>query len=76
MATITINIDKQLETKVRNLAVIKGESFEFMITRLIEHAEKDMVYRTVRNKQKWQETKSLKATVEELQKQLAERKGE
>lgn len=73
---VTITLDAGLATKVHNLAVIKGESFEYMVARLVEHAEKDMTYRTVRNKQKWQEMKSMKATVEELQRQLSERKGE
>lgn len=70
---ITINLEKELATKVRNLAVVKGESFEYMIARLIEIGEKDTTYRTKRNQQKWQEQKGMKARMEELEKQLAQK---
>lgn len=67
---VTLTLDSELATKVHNLAVVKGETFEYMIARLVEHGEKDMAYRTKRNASKWLETKNLKATVEELRKQL------
>lgn len=67
---VTLTLDSELATKVRNLAVVKGESFEYMIARLIEIGEKDTTYRTKRNAQKWQEQKGMKAQLEEMKKRL------
>lgn len=73
---VTVTLDAALATKVSHLATVKGETFEYMIAKLVEHGEKDMAYRTKRNAAKWVETKNLKATVEELRKRLEEKGGE
>ena len=71
MANIVIN--DNLAKQINNISVLSGETFSTVTERLIERAIKDMKYRQERNRQKWQETKALKATVEELERRLNEK---
>jgi hypothetical protein len=71
MANIVIN--DNLAKQINNISVLSGESFNSVTEKLIERAIKDMKYRQERNRQKWQEQKALKATVEELERRLAEK---
>jgi hypothetical protein len=68
--TLTIVVNRELMQALHLIAQRNGVSLEIAAADMCERGAKDTMYRAQRNRQKWEETKMMKARLAELEAQL------